>query len=119
MVFLRSQVRAKPRGPKGGGVRILEIREKTLPIASSIRNSYIGFSKMTLSLVAIVTDVVRDARRVIGYGFNSNGRYGQGTLIRERFAPRILEADPKSLLDPSGENLNPDRVWAAMMCNEK
>jgi L-alanine-DL-glutamate epimerase-like enolase superfamily enzyme len=100
-------------------VRILEIREKTLPIASPIRNSYIDFSKMTLSLVAIVTDVVRDARPVIGYGFNSNGRYGQGALIRERFAPRILEADPKSLLDPSGRNLDPDRVWAAMMGNEK
>jgi len=100
-------------------VRILEIREKTIPIASPIRNSYIDFSKMTLSLVAIVTDVVRDARRVIGYGFNSNGRYGQGALIRERFAPRILEADSKSLLDPSGGNLDPDRVWAAMMGNEK
>ena len=99
-------------------MRILEIREKTLPIASPIRNSYIDFSTMTLSLVAIVTDVVRDARRVIGYGFNSNGRYGQGALIRERFAPRILKADPKSLLDPSGENLDPDRVWAAMMRNE-
>jgi L-alanine-DL-glutamate epimerase-like enolase superfamily enzyme len=100
-------------------VRILEIRERTLPIASPIRNSYIDFSKMTLSLVAIVTDVVRDARRVIGYGFNSNGRYGQGALIRERFAPRILEADPKSLLHGSGENLDPDRVWTAMMRNEK
>lgn len=100
-------------------MRILEIREKTLPIASPIRNSHIDFSKMTLSLVAIVTDVVRDARRVIGYGFNSNGRYGQGALIRERFAPRILEADPKSLLDGSGDNLDPDRVWAAMMRNEK
>jgi len=100
-------------------VRILEIRESTIPIASPIRNSYIDFSKMTLSLVAIVTDVVRDARRVIGYGFNSNGRYGQGALIRERFAPRILEADPKSLLDSSGENLDPDRVWTAMMRNEK
>ena len=100
-------------------MRILEIREKTIPIASPIRNSYIDFSKMTLSLVAIVTDVVRDARRVIGYGFNSNGRYGQGALIRERFAPRILEADSKSLLDPSGGNLDPDRVWAAMMGNEK
>jgi L-alanine-DL-glutamate epimerase-like enolase superfamily enzyme len=100
-------------------VRILEIREKTIPIASPIRNSYIDFSKMTLSLVAIVTDVVHDARRVIGYGFNSNGRYGQGALIRERFAPRILEADPKSLLDSSGGNLDPDRVWATMMRNEK
>ena len=55
----------------------------------------------------------------IGYGFNSNGRYGQGGLIRERFAPRILEAGPASLLDAAGENLDPDRVWKAMMTNEK
>jgi L-alanine-DL-glutamate epimerase-like enolase superfamily enzyme len=100
-------------------VRILEIREKTHPIASAIRNAYVDFSKMTTSLVAVVTDVVRNGKRVIGYGFNSNGRYGQGGLIRERFAPRIMEADPKSLLDDVGGNLDPDRIWAAMMKNEK
>ena len=100
-------------------VRILEVREVTKPIASPIRNAYIDFSKMTSSLVAVVTDVIRDGRRVVGYGFNSNGRYGQGGLIRERFANRILEADPRSLLDASGGNLDPSRVWAAMMTNEK
>ena len=62
-------------------MKIVEIREKTHPIASDIRNAYIDFSKMTLSLVAVVTDVVRDGKRVVGYGFNSNGRYGQGTLM--------------------------------------
>jgi L-alanine-DL-glutamate epimerase-like enolase superfamily enzyme len=66
-----------------------------------------------------VTDVKRDGKTVVGYGFNSNGRYGQGGLIRERFAPRLLEADPKTLLDATGDNLDPDRVWAAMMANEK
>jgi L-alanine-DL-glutamate epimerase-like enolase superfamily enzyme len=100
-------------------VRILELRERTLPIASPIANAYIDFSQMTLSLVALVTDVVRDGRRVVGYGFNSNGRYGQGGLIRERFAPRLLAADPASLLDDTGMNLDPDRVWAALMRNEK
>jgi L-alanine-DL-glutamate epimerase-like enolase superfamily enzyme len=100
-------------------VRILDVREVTQPIASPIRNAYIDFTKMTTSLVAVVTDVVRDGRRVVGYGFNSNGRYGQGGLIRERFAPRILEAAPESLLDASGANLDPDRVWAAAMTNEK
>jgi D(-)-tartrate dehydratase len=100
-------------------VRILELREVTKPISSPIRNAYIDFTKMTASLVAVVTDVVRDGRRVIGYGFNSNGRYGQGGLIRERFADRILQAEPKSLLDDTGANLDPHRVWAAMMTNEK
>ena len=100
-------------------MRIVELRERTLPIASPIANAYIDFSKMTLSLVALVTDVVRDGRRVVGYGFNSNGRYGQGGLIRERFAPRLLEADPASLLDDAGANLDPDRIWATLMRNEK
>ncbi len=100
-------------------VRIVDVREVTRPIASPIRNAYIDFSKMTTSLVAVVTDAVRDGRRVVGYGFNSNGRYGQGGLIRERFSPRILAADPASLLDATGDNLDPDRVWAAMMSNEK
>ena len=100
-------------------VRIIDVREVTQPIASPIRNAYIDFSKMTTSLVAVVTDAFRDGRRVVGYGFNSNGRYGQGGLIRERFAPRLLEAKPESLLDDAATNLDPDRVWAAMMNNEK
>jgi L-alanine-DL-glutamate epimerase-like enolase superfamily enzyme len=100
-------------------MRIVEIRESTRPIRSDIRNAYIDFSKMTLSLVAVVTDVVRDGRPVVGYGFNSNGRYGQGGLIRERFAPRLLEADPASLLDETGENLDPHKIWNRMMINEK
>ena len=100
-------------------VRIVDVREVTKPIASPIRNAYIDFSKMTTSLVAVVTDVVRDGRPVVGYGFNSNGRYGQGGLIRERFAPRLLEADPKTMLDASGDNLDPDKVWATLMSNEK
>ena len=100
-------------------IRITDIREVTKPISSPIRNAYIDFSRMTISLVAVVTNVRRAGRPVIGYGFNSNGRYGQGGLIRERFAPRILEADPASLLDGTDENLDPDRVWAAMMTNEK
>src|SRR5438067_12015561 len=100
-------------------VRILDVREITKPIASAIRNAYIDFSKMTASLVAVVTNVERDGRRVVGYGFNSNGRYGQGGLIRERFAERIREADPASLLDDTDENLDPHRIWSVLMTNEK
>jgi L-alanine-DL-glutamate epimerase-like enolase superfamily enzyme len=100
-------------------VRIVEIRERTAPIASAIANAYIDFSKMTLSLVAVVTDVVRDGRPVIGYGFNSNGRYGQGSLMRERIIPRVLEAEPESLVDETGDNLDPHKIWAAMFKNEK
>src|SRR5580692_2247971 len=100
-------------------MKIVDLREVTLPIASAIANAYIDFSKMTLSLVAVVADVVRDGRTVVGYGFNSNGRYGQGGLIRERFAPRLKEADSKTLLNEAGDNLDPDKIWSTMMSNEK
>src|SRR5436309_13822554 len=98
-------------------MKIVEIREKTLPIASPIRNAYIDFSKMTLSLVAVITNVIRDGKPVVGYGFNSNGRYGQGTLMRERFIPRPMEASPDSLIDASGKNLDPHKIWATMFKN--
>jgi L-alanine-DL-glutamate epimerase-like enolase superfamily enzyme len=100
-------------------MKIVEIREKTHLIASPIRNAYIDFSRMTCSLVAVVTDVVRDGKHVVGYGFNSNGRYGQGTLMRERFIPRVMEADPASLLDERGDNIDPHKIWACMFANEK
>ena len=99
-------------------MKILDIRESTRPICSNIRNAYIDFSKMTLSLVAVVSDQLRDGKPVIGYGFNSNGRYGQGALMRERFIPRLLEAAPDSLLDDSG-SLCPHKIWATLMANEK
>ncbi|HDU5922685.1 TPA: mandelate racemase/muconate lactonizing enzyme family protein [Klebsiella aerogenes] len=100
-------------------MRILDVVEITKPIASPIRNAYIDFSKMTASLVAVVTDVEVNGRRVVGYGFNSNGRYGQGGLIRERFRNRILEAEPESLLNAKGDNLDPHKIWDVMMSNEK
>ena len=99
--------------------RIVDVREVTKPISSPIRNAYIDFSKMTSSLVAVLTNVQRGGKTVVGYGFNSNGRYGQGGLIRERFAPRILEAEAATLLDETQENFDPDRIWTTMMRNEK
>ena len=100
-------------------MKISQILESTRPIKSAIRNAYIDFSKMTLSLVAVVTDVMRDGKPVIGYGFNSNGRYGQGNLMRERFIPRVLEAESQSLINDEGTNLDPHKIWACMMTNEK
>src|SRR5215208_791127 len=100
-------------------MRIVELHERTVSIASPIANAFIDFAKMTCSVVAVVTDVVRDGRQVVGYGFNSNGRYGQGALMRERFFPRLLAAAPPSLVDEANANLDPFRVWAALMTNEK
>ncbi|NNU80173.1 mandelate racemase/muconate lactonizing enzyme family protein [Halovulum dunhuangense] len=100
-------------------MRITEIREAVVPISSPIRNAYIDFSKMTASVVAVVTDVIRDGKPVVGYGFNSNGRYAASGLLNERFLPRLREAAPDSLINDAGDNLDPRKVWATLMSNEK
>lgn len=100
-------------------MRIVSIREKTVSIASSIANAYIDFSRMTCSTVAVETDIIRGGKPVIGFGFHSNGRYGQGALMRERFIPRLMEADPESLIDEERDNLDPFAIWNTMFRNEK
>ena len=57
-------------------MRINEIRNATASISANISNAYIDFSAMDASVVALITDQVRDGKQVVGYGFNSNGRYG-------------------------------------------
>ena len=99
-------------------MKILSIDEGVVPISSSIRNAWIDFSAMDCSIVAIVSDVVRDGEPVVGYGFNSNGRYSAGEILRRRMIPRLLDAVPESLLDETG-NLDPTRAWPIMMNNEK
>jgi L-alanine-DL-glutamate epimerase-like enolase superfamily enzyme len=100
-------------------MRIVAINDAVVPISSDIRNAYIDFSKMTASVVAVVTDVVRDGRPVVGFGFNSNGRYAQRGLLRERFIPRLTDAAPESLISDDGVNLDPHKIWSCMMANEK
>lgn len=100
-------------------MKIVDIRETVVPINSEIRNAYIDFSQMTVSVLALITDVIRDGKPVVGYGFNSNGRYAPSGLLRDRFIPRLKAADSESLLDETGENFDPHRVWTAVMRNEK
>lgn len=99
-------------------MRTVDVHETTLPIASPIKNAFVNLSKMTCSLVAVVTDVIRDDSLVIGYGFHSNGRCAQDGLMQERFLPRLHGANPRSLLNDAGDNLEPERIWAAMTNNE-
>ncbi len=100
-------------------MRIVDVRQTTVPISSTLKNAYIDFSKMDVSVVAVVTDVERDGRRVVGYGFNSNGRYAPHGLLHDRFIPRLMEADPRSILTDDGQNLDPHRIWATLMTGEK
>ena len=98
--------------------RIVEVREQPVRLEAAIRNSLIDFSQMTVSVVAVITDRVVDGRPVVGLGFNSIGRYAQSGMLRDRFIPRLLEADPDSLLDDAGE-LDPALVRDLVMKNEK
>ena len=100
-------------------MRIVDIRECAVPLKSEIRNSSFDFSEMTTSVVAVITDVVRDRAPVVGFAFNSTGRYACGAAMRARFIPRILSADPRSLLDETHENFDPAKILAAMMQREK
>ncbi|HEX3952552.1 MAG TPA: mandelate racemase/muconate lactonizing enzyme family protein [Stellaceae bacterium] len=99
-------------------MRITAIHDIIAPISSAIANAYIDFSKMTASVVAIHSDLVRDGKPVVGFGFNSNGRYAVQGLLRERFIPRLAEAKPEALLDEEGL-IDPAKAWAVMMANEK
>ena len=76
-------------------------------------------TSVTTATTEVVTDVVRDGRPVVGYGFNSNGRYAVGGLLRERFIPRLLRASPEALRDDAGANLDPHRIWNVLMAGEK
>jgi len=100
-------------------MRIVDIRERAVPLKSNIANSSFDFSEMTTSIVAVITDVVRDGRPVVGFAFNSTGRYACGAAMRARFIPRVLGADPHSLLDRPQENFDPGKILAAMMQREK
>jgi len=99
-------------------MRIREIRETAIPLKSSLRNAVFDFSEMTTSVVAVITDVVREGKPVVGYAFNSTGRYACGAQMRARFVPRILAAKPETLLDAGG-NLDPEKILACMLQREK
>src|SRR5476651_1760368 len=100
-------------------MRIVDIRETAIPLKSELRNSSFDFTEMTTSVVAVITDVIRGGKPVVGFAFNSTGRYACGAQMRARFVPRILAAKPDALLDDAGNNLDPAKILACMMQREK
>jgi hypothetical protein len=51
-------------------MRIVDIRETSVPLNSTLANSSIDFSEMTTSVVAVTTDVKRDGETVYGLALN-------------------------------------------------
>lgn len=99
-------------------MRILEVREAALPMRSDLRNSVFSFAEMTVSIVAVRTDRFVDGVPVIGYAFNSIGRYACGEPMRARFIPRLTQVSPESLLDSEGF-LDPSKALQCMLVGEK
>ena len=100
-------------------MRITQVRELAVKLEGSVANAVVNFSEHTVSLVAVVTDVIRGGRPVVGIGFNSIGRFAQSGIIRDRMIPRLLAAPPASLLAATGDRFDAAQVLAAVMRNEK
>ena len=100
-------------------MKIVAARDLTVPLAGDASNAVVSFTGHTVSLVALWSDQVRDGKRVVGYGFNSIGRFAQSGILRERLFPRILRCKPESLLAGDGTCFDPAAVAAVAMRNEK
>ena len=100
-------------------MRITDIRASTIGFTENRKNATMDFSEMTLGLCAVVTDVIKDGKPVIGYGYAALGRYSQEAIWRDRMIPRILKADPDSLLNDAGDNIDPQKILSVMIKNEK
>ena len=100
-------------------MRITEVRELAVKLEGGVANAVVNFSEHTVSLVAVITDVVRGGKPVVGYGFNSIGRFAQSGIIRDRMIPRLVAAAPASLLAEGGDRFDPAKVLATILRNEK
>lgn len=100
-------------------MRIVDIRERSVPLRGAISNSVVSFADHTVSLVAVISDVIRDGRPVAGVAFNSIGRFAQSGILRDRMIPRVLAAPPETLLDTDSGRIDPARVLASAMRDEK
>lgn len=99
-------------------MRIVNVLEAAVPL-SRYADPAIASDDLDTSVVAVITDVIRGGRPVVGLGYGSVGRYAQGGLIRARFAPRLLQAPDGACADASTGNLDPALAWRAMMAGEK
>lgn len=100
-------------------MQIVAARDLTVPLAGDVSNAVVSFTGHTVSLVALLSDQVRSGRRIVGYGFNSIGRFAQSGILRERLFPRVLRSKPETLLAADGKGFDAAAVAAVAMRNEK
>ncbi|MBM4408136.1 MAG: mandelate racemase [Chloroflexi bacterium] len=102
---------------RSAAVTITGVRDAVVSVGSPMRNAYVSFSTMTCSVIAV--EARRGDRQFFGFGYTSNGRYAQSGLLRDRFIPRLLAADPAALADEAGDNLDPRAMRRIVMADEK
>lgn len=104
-------------------MKIIDFKELTVPLKGNVRNSLVNFSDHTVSLVALISDQKRDGQPVIGFGFNSIGRFGQSGILKERMFPRLKDAPPSSLVSDAGATetgqFSAKNIVSIAMKNEK
>ncbi|MGB3475340.1 MAG: enolase C-terminal domain-like protein [Mycobacterium sp.] len=99
-------------------MRITQIIETPVRLRGEVANALVDFSRHTVSLVAVVSDQIRDGKPVTGIAFNSIGRFAQSGILADRMIPRVLRANPESLLDDAGR-IDPARVLSCALADEK
>ena len=100
-------------------MRITNIRDITVPLEGNISNAIVSFNDHTVSLVAVVSDQTRNGKAVVGFGFNSIGRYAQSGILRDRIIPRIFNCPSELLLATNGTEFDAAAVARIAMKNEK
>lgn len=100
-------------------MRITQVRELAVKLEGGVANAVVNFSEHTVSLVAVVSDVIRGGKPVIGFGFNSIGRFAQSGIIRDRMIPRLMAAPEAALLADDDQLFDPAKVLSTIMRNEK
>src|SRR5271165_2093423 len=109
--------------------RIADVREVTKPISSPIRNAWIDIGRMTVSLVAVVTNVTRwqdhgrlwfHLQRPLRPGGSGSGSRGRRLFFRscrtwriEGFPPDAKPSLPVLLRQPAEDNR---KVLPAVTC---
>jgi D(-)-tartrate dehydratase len=99
-------------------MRIVAAKAQTIRLGAAARSASISFDDMTATALAIHTDARSNGKALTGLAFDSIGRYDHSGLLNDRFIPRLLAADPQDYAGEDG-GIDPFRVWAIVMTNEK
>jgi L-alanine-DL-glutamate epimerase-like enolase superfamily enzyme len=99
-------------------MRIVAAKAQTIRLSAAARSASISFDDMTATALAIRTDARSNGKALTGLAFDSIGRYDHSSLLNDRFIPRLLAADPQDYAAEDG-SVDPFRVWAILMKNEK